>query len=1056
MRRCLAAALVVLCISPAAALASTHRAGGAPGSRQLGALGPLAAGATRTRARQSGISLTPSAIEPYWACPDGPCDAILDPRPTLTGGKWQLPATGAVLEGSGEYGGFDPQDLQAAYRIPASGAAGQTVAVVDAYGYPGAEEDLARYRERYGLPACTSANGCFAKVNESGEEGNYPPAAEEGWEDESALDLDMASAACPECHIMLVEASSAYVNDLGEAVNTAARLGATEISNSYGLPEEECGPSDCEEFSVDYDHPGVVVTVAAGDSGYDNFRIGASSPSFPASSPYVVAVGGTSLTHSYHGSRGWSEEPWFLYFEGGTGGGCSTSEPKPTWQTDSGCATRTENDVAAVAACMTPVSAYIGGWADACGTSASAPLVAGIAAHASAYARSLPGADAFYEDPSAIFDITSGTNGECVLPVERAYLCYAGAGYDGPTGVGSPLGALSLTGAAPSLATASASAVSAGAATLNGRVDPQGLATSYRFQYGETTAYGTSVPVPDGLAGSGAAEQQLSETIAGLHGESTYHYRLVATNEIGTSYGGDETFVTAPPSVSAVTPASGPLAGGDAVTVSGTNLAGATAVDFGAAAAESFKVLSASAISAIPPAGAGTVEVTVRTPAGTSALSPADRFSYALGAVLGWGNNENEEGDLGNEALANHRDPAQTSNVPVEVNAVPEASALAAGSHHSLAVLQSGEVMAWGDGVDGELGDGTRRGSVRAVKVCAPEVTSCLGGPYLDEVTSVAAGEGFSLALLASGVAMAWGNDTDGQLGIGDQLGSRVPEPVCLKRESPCKPENYLTEVIAIAAGKSFSLALLRDGNVMAWGEDDAGQLGSGAGHTKCGPSKDRCSWGPRPVAGLSEVTALAAGNAFSLALQRDGTVRAWGEGASGALGDDARKKSTAPVAVCASGQRKPCTASLAEVKEIAAGARTAYALLSNGSVAAWGSNSDDALGDGSSSGPETCGKEGPCAKTPLAVNGLGGASAIAAGIWGYEGLAALEGGGLATWGSGYSGELGDGAAGASDVAVRVCTAYAPGPCPGGPYLEGRVTAMAVGGSRDFVSLAGP
>jgi alpha-tubulin suppressor-like RCC1 family protein len=1056
MRRCSLAALIVLGIAPATASASIHQPGkGEPGSRQLGALGPLAAGMAHTRASQPGISAIPSATEPHWACPDGLCDAILDPRPTFTAGRWRLPASAAALEGSGEYGGFDPQDLQSAYRIPTSGtAAGQTIAVVDAFGYPGAEEDLARYRERYGLPACTSANGCFAKVNESGEEGNYPPAGEEGWEDESGLDLDMASAACPECHIMLVEAASAYVNDLGEAVNTAARLGATEISNSYGLPEEECGPSDCEEFSVDYDHPGVVVTAAAGDSGYDNFRIGASSPSFPASSPDVVAVGGTSLTHSGNGSRGWSEEPWFLYFEGGTGGGCTISEPKPTWQKDSGCATRTENDVAAVAACMTPVSVYVGGWTDACGTSASAPLVAGIAAHASAYARSLPGADAFYQDLGAIFDITAGTNGECILPAERAYLCYAGPGYDGPTGLGSPLGALSLAGAAPSLATAPASAVSDGAATLSGRLDPQGLATSYHFEYGETTSYGISVPVPDAPAGSGTVVQRLSTVITGLHGETTYHYRLVASNEIGTSYGNDETFITGSPSVGAVTPASGPLAGGDTVTISGANLAGAIAVEFGADPATSFKVLSASTISAIAPAGAGTVEVTVRTPAGTSVLSPADSFSYALGPVLGWGNNENEEGDLGNEALASHHGPAQMSDVPVEVNAVPEASALAAGSHHSLAVLQSGEVMAWGEGVDGELGDGTRRGSVRAVKVCAPEVTSCLGGPYLDEVSSVAAGEGFSLALLASGVVMAWGEDTDGQLGIGDELGSRTPAPVCLKRESPCKPENYLTEVIAVAAGKSFSLALLRNGTVMAWGEDDGGQLGKGAGYSKCGPSKDKCSWNPHPVTGLSEVTALAAGNEFSLALERDGTVKAWGEGVSGALGDGARRKSTVPVTVCASGQHKPCGASLVGVKAIAAGARTSYALLQDGTVAAWGSNSYDALADGASSGPEACGSEGACAKTPVAVSGVSGASAIAAGISSNEGLAALEDGDLVTWGSGYSGELGDGADGASDVAVRVCPAYASGPCPSGPYLSGHVSAMAVGGSRDFVSLA--
>jgi alpha-tubulin suppressor-like RCC1 family protein len=452
------------------------------------------------------------------------------------------------------------------------------------------------------------------------------------------------------------------------------------------------------------------------------------------------------------------------------------------------------------------------------------------------------------------------------------------------------------------------------------------------------------------------------------------------------------------------------------------------------------------------PAGAGTVDVTVTTPAGTSTDSPADRFSYALGPVVGWGNNEREEGDLGNETLANPHDPAELSDVPVEVSAVPEAIGLAAGSHHSLALLQSGEVMAWGEGIDGELGDGTRRGSARAERVCAPEVTRCPGGPYLDEVTAVAAGEGFSLALLRSGEVMAWGDDTNGELGIGDQIGSRVPAPVCMKLQWPCRPGNYLTEVVAIAAGRSFSLALLRNGTAMAWGEDDEGQLGPASGHSKCSPSRNKCSWNPSPVRGLTEVTAIAAGNEFSLALQSNGTVKAWGEGAVGNLGDDSHKKSATPVAVCAIGARKPCTAGLDGVKGIAAGSRTAYALLESGAVAAWGSNDDDALGDGRSSGPEACDSEGPCSKTPVAVSGLSGARAIAAGVWSNVGLALLEGGELATWGSGYGGQLGDGELGGSSVPVLVCSPYASGPCPSGPYLSGRV--MAVGGNRAFVSVA--
>ena len=154
------------------------------------------------------ISLTPSATKPYWACPEGPCEAIIDPPAVKVPGGYALPGGGPLFEGGGEGGGWDPKDLQSAYQIPTSTEEPQTIALVDAYGYENAESDLATYRAKYGLEPCTTANGCFKKVNEEGEEANYP-APEEGWQFESALDLDMASAACANkanCHILLVEA----------------------------------------------------------------------------------------------------------------------------------------------------------------------------------------------------------------------------------------------------------------------------------------------------------------------------------------------------------------------------------------------------------------------------------------------------------------------------------------------------------------------------------------------------------------------------------------------------------------------------------------------------------------------------------------------------------------------------------------------------------------------------------------------------------------------------------------------------------------------------------
>ena len=391
------------------------------------------------------VSDTPSATRPHWACPEGLCDAIVDPP--RRAGVAPFAQARREPEGSGEEGGFDPQDLRSAYAIPTAGGAGQTIALVEGFGYKQAEKDLAVYRSHYGLPPCTAKNGCFSAVNGHGKAPHYVKA--NGWELEESLDLDMASAACQECHILLVDAEGESWDALSTAVDEAASLGASEISNSYGLPEETCvqDAGECAEAGARYDdHPGVLITVASGDYGYDNYLEGAVSPSFPADQPDVVAVGGTTLLRAGN-ARGWSESVWWEPKLGvGTGSGCTT-QSKPAWQKDAGCPGRTDNDVAAVGACTTPVSVYDsleGGWADVCGTSVSSPLVAAIEAHASAYARSLPGAESFYEDPAARFDVTAGKDGKC--RGKQKYLCRAQPGYDGPTGNGTPDGPLQLTG----------------------------------------------------------------------------------------------------------------------------------------------------------------------------------------------------------------------------------------------------------------------------------------------------------------------------------------------------------------------------------------------------------------------------------------------------------------------------------------------------------------------------------------------------------------------------------------------------------------------------------
>lgn len=212
----------------------------------VGAINPLP-GPSRIaseRAHQRGVSLTPSKTQPYWACPRGTCEAIVDPPAHFVAGRWRLADSAQALEGSGQKGGYDPQDLQSAYSIPTGGGEAQrqyeekqTIAVIEVGGHPYAESDLAEYRAQYGLPACTKAGGCLRVVNQQGEAGNLPAQWDE-WELEASLDLDMASAACPHCHILLAESTVESLESLAATANSAARLGATEISNSYGLPKK--------------------------------------------------------------------------------------------------------------------------------------------------------------------------------------------------------------------------------------------------------------------------------------------------------------------------------------------------------------------------------------------------------------------------------------------------------------------------------------------------------------------------------------------------------------------------------------------------------------------------------------------------------------------------------------------------------------------------------------------------------------------------------------------------------------------------------------------------
>jgi len=321
--------------------------------------------------------------------------------------------------------GWHPVDLLSAYNLSTSSTALgglQKIAIVDAYDDPRAESDLGVYRAQFGLPACTTANGCFKKVNQTG--GTSYPRSNGGWAQEISLDLDMVSAVCPNCHILLVEASSNSFVNLGTADNEAATLGANAISNSYG------GGESSGETSYDtyYNHPGHAITVSSGDGGY--------GVEYPAASQYVTAVGGTSLTRASN-SRGWTETVW-----SGAGAGCSAYEPKPSWQTDIGCTRRTVADVSADADPNTGVAVYDSfayrgqsGWLVFGGTSVASPIIASVYALAG-NAGSVNYGSYPYGHLSSLFDVTSGSDGSC----GGSYLCTGTVGYDGPTGNGTPNG----------------------------------------------------------------------------------------------------------------------------------------------------------------------------------------------------------------------------------------------------------------------------------------------------------------------------------------------------------------------------------------------------------------------------------------------------------------------------------------------------------------------------------------------------------------------------------------------------------------------------------------
>jgi|SRR5579862_7706639 len=363
--------------------------------------------------------------------------------------RTDLTSPDVISNGVPAHVGFTPDAIRSAYKLDSSKGVGQTIAIVDALGYKKAESDLANYRQAAGAPACSIKSGCLKIVNQEGWLRPLPrqPTPDAiGWLFEESLDLDVVSAVCPHCKIVLVQAKSQHLNDLYASVRTAAKF-APIVSMSWGA-QEQGYPAPAT-----FDQPNHVLVASAGDlgGGYGN----GGGPQVPCVYASVVCVGGTQLVR---GTFGWGEYVWNSNIDscplacGATNSGCSQLVAKPAWQTDKGCRSRSAADVSAVASVFSPFAVYNsrfigpdhGPWAGLGGTSVAAPLIAAVIALAGNATTFGPGASHIWQHHVSLRDVTLGNNiyepvtGPCASPV--VYICYAKVGYDGPTGWGTPQG----------------------------------------------------------------------------------------------------------------------------------------------------------------------------------------------------------------------------------------------------------------------------------------------------------------------------------------------------------------------------------------------------------------------------------------------------------------------------------------------------------------------------------------------------------------------------------------------------------------------------------------
>lgn len=350
--------------------------------------------------------------------------------------------------------GYGPADLRTAFGLPATSSSTRTIAIIDAGVYPTLEKDLATYRKTFGLPACTTASGCLTLENYTGgrqpalQKGAQGAYIEEEVAVETALDLDMAAAACPSCHLLEISVpwqdaqddNDVSTGDFATAVQTAVAAKASAISMSYGFSADVQNTHGADLTALD--QKGIAITASTGDSGFN----GGIHQSWPSDLPSVISVGGITLPATGAASA------WYA-----AGSGCETNFSAATGQPAAVTAAcgghRAAADISAVADPATgvavrdtyaPSSGEPNNWIVVGGTSASAPYVAGLFARAG-HLAAVDGPKSLYQAPAADFtDVTSGNNEayhQCATyPGVSTSLCNAGPGWDGPTGLGVPHG----------------------------------------------------------------------------------------------------------------------------------------------------------------------------------------------------------------------------------------------------------------------------------------------------------------------------------------------------------------------------------------------------------------------------------------------------------------------------------------------------------------------------------------------------------------------------------------------------------------------------------------